>query len=171
MRKKKVKDKVWTPTDKFIHLSSSSSSSTSASVRKGDLKGKGGSNVLGFNWPSWTTPQFQSVFDEWQQVRRAMGKKPKNWHRMFQKQLDYLDQFGINGAIESINASIRNNWQGLFEPTKSKQHPNKPPPKPWQNFDKAGRRVDDSGRIMDSNQIRQEDEYFEMMEKRKGNTK
>ena len=43
-----------------------------------------------------------------------MGKKPKDWDTLFRKQSDWLGQFSAEVAIEIINQSIRNGWQGLF---------------------------------------------------------
>ncbi len=55
-------------------------------------------------------------FKEWMQVRRGMGKKPKSWDKMFAEQSKWLKQFADPIQIEILSASIRNNWQGLFEP-------------------------------------------------------
>ncbi len=55
-------------------------------------------------------------FKEWMQVRQGMGKKPKSWDKMFAEQSKWLKQFSDPIQIEILSASIRNNWQGLFEP-------------------------------------------------------
>jgi len=55
-------------------------------------------------------------FKEWQEVRRAMGRKPKDWNAMFAEQVKWLCQFSEAEQIEILSASIRNNWQGLFAP-------------------------------------------------------
>jgi len=55
-------------------------------------------------------------FKEWQEVRRAMGRKPKDWNAMFAEQVKWLKQFSEVEQIEILSASIRNNWQGLFAP-------------------------------------------------------
>lgn len=56
-----------------------------------------------------------------------MGKKPKNWDKMFDKQCQWLTQFNEADQIEIIDQSIRNNWQGLFEPKRDKSDKNKRP--------------------------------------------
>ena len=58
----------------------------------------------------------QNRFKEWITVRKAMGKAPKNWDKMFSEQVKWLGQFNEEGQLESISASIRGNWQGLFAP-------------------------------------------------------
>ncbi len=62
-------------------------------------------------------------FKEWIPIRKAMGKKPKDWDKMFSEQCKFLSQFTEADQIESISASIRNNWQGLFPPNKNGQRP------------------------------------------------
>jgi len=58
-------------------------------------------------------------FEEWMQVRRGMGKKPRNWEKMFSEQIRWLSKYSEPIQIEILSASIRNNWQGLFEPKHS----------------------------------------------------
>lgn len=65
------------------------------------------------------TPSVEAVFQEWQKHRRGMGKNPKNWDAMFAKQAEWLAGCSPEAAIESMNQSMRNNWQGLFEPKAS----------------------------------------------------
>ncbi len=55
-------------------------------------------------------------FKEWIPIRKAMGRKPKDWDAMFSEQCRWLSQFNEADQIESISASIRNNWQGLQPP-------------------------------------------------------
>jgi hypothetical protein len=55
-------------------------------------------------------------FKEWIEVRKAMGKKPKDWDKMFAEQCKWLSQFSAADQMESLSASIRNNWQGLQAP-------------------------------------------------------
>ncbi len=62
-------------------------------------------------------------FEEWMTVRRGMGKKPKSWDKMFSEQSKWLKQFPESIQIEILSASIRNNWQGLFEPKSNGQFP------------------------------------------------
>jgi hypothetical protein len=63
-----------------------------------------------------TGSDFQESWSKWESVRRAMGKKPKDWLVMFQEQIDWLAGFGSATAIGILSNSIRNNYQGLFEP-------------------------------------------------------
>jgi len=58
-------------------------------------------------------------FEEWMEVRRGMGKKPRNWEKMFSEQIRWLSKYSESIQIEILSASIRNNWQGLFEPKNS----------------------------------------------------
>ncbi len=58
-------------------------------------------------------------FKEWIPIRKAMGKKPADWDSMFQKQCEWLSQFNEADQIESISASMRNNWQGLQPPKRN----------------------------------------------------
>src|SRR4030095_3793401 len=89
--------------------------STSTVPPKG---GEGGNHVLSFRWPQWTDKAFMELFAEWQKARRAMGRKPKDWHAMFQRQLDTLSEYGLDSAIAVINFSLMNNYQGLLTPNK-----------------------------------------------------
>ncbi len=60
-------------------------------------------------------------FKEWIPIRKAMGKKPKSWDKMFSEQVMWLKQFSEADQIEVISASIRGNWQGLFPPNRNGQ--------------------------------------------------
>lgn len=59
---------------------------------------------------------FIKAWREWQQYRKGRASAPKDWRLMWLKQLEFLSKHSIRQAIEIINTSIRNNWQGLFEP-------------------------------------------------------
>lgn len=61
----------------------------------------------------------QKKFKEWIEVRKAMGKAPKDWNKMFGEQIKWLKKFSDSDQIEILSQSIRNNWQGLFEPKKA----------------------------------------------------
>jgi hypothetical protein len=54
-------------------------------------------------------------FEEWMQFRRGLGKKPKDWVKMFEEQWAWLLAYGEPMAIQILSQSIRNGWQGLFE--------------------------------------------------------
>jgi len=62
-------------------------------------------------------------FEQWVKVRKAMGKKPKDWDSMFYEQAEWLSQFSEADQIEVLSASIRNNWQGLHPPKPGSRKP------------------------------------------------
>lgn len=55
-------------------------------------------------------------FEQWMKFRRGLGKKPKDWDAMFEKQAEWLSKFEEKTQSEILDQSIRNGWQGLFEP-------------------------------------------------------
>ena len=61
------------------------------------------------------TPEFEATWSEWLDFRSKLGKT-KNLPALFSKQLKWLSQFTPQTASEIINSSIRNGYQGLFEP-------------------------------------------------------
>jgi uncharacterized protein YdaU (DUF1376 family) len=64
-------------------------------------------------------PDFLKPWAQWEAVRRK-GKKPKtSWEEYFAKQLAFLERMGLEAAIESVEQSARNEWQGLFEPKRA----------------------------------------------------
>jgi len=60
------------------------------------------------------TPEFSEAWQSWIQFRREIKKKltPST----ITKQLTKLDAWGSAKAVRSIDASIGNGWQGLFDP-------------------------------------------------------
>ncbi len=62
-------------------------------------------------------------WDEWIEYRRE--KKKALTPSTTRKQLQQLAGYGCDGAIQSIEDSIRNGYTGLFEP-KSRGSPGKP---------------------------------------------
>lgn len=66
--------------------------------------------------PSGVSSNVFVRFKEWMQYRRGLGKKPKDWDLMFQKQLEWLAQFSEKDQIVILDQSMRNGWQGLFVP-------------------------------------------------------
>jgi hypothetical protein len=83
-----------------------------------DRKGKGSEPVETYPYGMGTlSDRVSAKFNqEWVPCRKAMGKKPKDWAVMFQEQVKWLGQFSEADQLEILSASIRNNWQGLFEP-------------------------------------------------------
>lgn len=61
------------------------------------------------------TPEFVKAWRQWIECRKA-HKKPKSWPALFNAQLQWLVQFGAHHAVEVLNQSMRNGWQGLFPP-------------------------------------------------------
>lgn len=65
-------------------------------------------------------------FEEWKKFRKTL-KRVKDWDSMFSAQIKFLLEFDERTQLEILNQSIRNGWQGLFEP---KRNNGKAPPKP-----------------------------------------
>jgi len=61
-------------------------------------------------------PEFLDAYGEWLQSRKERKLKPLGVIGI-RKQLQFLARLGLLPALESIDASIRNGWQGLFEPS------------------------------------------------------
>lgn len=82
-----------------------------------------------WNYPAGAGDEFRDLFGRWVEFRKGLGKKPKDWHAMFQEQLDWIGRQPRAHWQEIISQSMRNGWQGLFEP---KQQPKRgvPPPAP-----------------------------------------
>jgi hypothetical protein len=98
--RKKLKDVKDMSNTNFDSLSQSfTSASVSVSVLKEGVRGR---------------------FLEWMKFRRGMGKKPSDWVTLFNKQAQWLLQFSEEDQIEILNQSMRNGWQGLFEPKRKK---------------------------------------------------
>jgi hypothetical protein len=60
------------------------------------------------------TQEFRQAWQEWQQFRKDIKKKLTPL--TVKKQLKQLAGYGPAGAVASVNRSIANGWQGLFEP-------------------------------------------------------
>ncbi|MCF7764829.1 MAG: hypothetical protein K9N62_14255 [Verrucomicrobia bacterium] len=59
---------------------------------------------------------FMKSWASWEVCRRAMKKPARSWNEFFQHQVDWLEKMPAPDAIESLNQSLRNGYQGLFEP-------------------------------------------------------
>lgn len=64
---------------------------------------------------SLKTQRMMRQWGVWMNFRRGM-KKPKNWATLFNAQIEFLSGFAEPVAFEILSSSIRNGWQGLFEP-------------------------------------------------------
>ena len=61
------------------------------------------------------TPRLISKWGDWQEFRKGL-KKCKDFGSLFREQSEWLAGFDEATAFEILSASIRNGWQGLFEP-------------------------------------------------------
>ena len=64
------------------------------------------------------TPEFHQAWEEWQAFQKEI-KKPIT-PTSSKKQLKQLADYGVKGAIESIEQSIAKGWKGLFDPPAKK---------------------------------------------------
>lgn len=64
---------------------------------------------------SLQTEDFKKAWSEWIPFRIQL-KEVKNYNLTFQKQLSILEKMGPSLAIEALNNSIQNEWQGVFPP-------------------------------------------------------
>jgi hypothetical protein len=89
--------------------------------------------------PADAGASLQKKFEEWMTFRKGLGKKPKDWSKMFSEQWQWIQQFGEKAGVEILSQSIRNGWQGLFEPKSGGKNNSAPPitngdPKRWLEF-------------------------------------
>lgn len=96
-------------------------------VKETRAPARGGDDLSNLKIPgSLNTVQFLGKWGDWMKHRRGL-RKVKEWRTLFQEQLDWLAQFDELVATEILANSIRNGWQGLFEPrgkTKEKRNGN-----------------------------------------------
>lgn len=119
--------------------SSAISSADAEGERKGNRKGKeeegkegAQARAVGNELPEFPqilkTDAFLAAWSDWLAYRRE--RKLSAWKpRTIQAQLATLADLGEPSAVESIRQSIRNGWQGLFEPRNgiSGHNPPRPP--------------------------------------------
>lgn len=60
------------------------------------------------------TPEFLEEWESWKEFRQKL-KKVKDWYGLCKCQLKYLSGYEVGVAIEMLNQSRRNGWQGVFE--------------------------------------------------------
>jgi hypothetical protein len=72
------------------------------------------------------TERFRSVWAEWIEYRYDRSR-PKQIELAFGKMLAFLSRFSVDEAVECINQSLRNSWQGLFPPKKDSVAKTQPP--------------------------------------------
>ncbi len=69
----------------------------------------------GFSFPEkLSSKEFSEAWDSWTKYRREIKKKLTA--STITKQLKLLETFGTSKAVQSIERSITNGWQGLFDP-------------------------------------------------------
>jgi len=75
------------------------------------------------------TERMREKWERWMTYRKAL-KRCKDFEAMFREQADWLGKFDEATAFEILSQSIRQGWQGLFEPktTQRKPQPNRPAP-------------------------------------------
>ncbi len=78
--------------------------------------------------PSLDTPEFRSAWQAWVTYRRE--KRKKLTPSTIAKQIKQLAEWGSSKAVMAIESSIRNGWQGLFEPEESAEVPEPTPRDP-----------------------------------------
>jgi hypothetical protein len=68
------------------------------------------------------TPDFKNIWARWIDIRKKSKSRPRTpWPDFFAEQLKWLERLGsAEAATESVSQSIRNGWQGLFEPKENK---------------------------------------------------
>lgn len=64
--------------------------------------------------------EFKPVWHQWVLCRKKK-KQCKDWFALFEKQLEWLTKFTVPQVVEILNTSMRNDWQGLFEPNATNQ--------------------------------------------------
>jgi uncharacterized protein YdaU (DUF1376 family) len=69
----------------------------------------------------FSTQRLSDAWGQWQAHRRGF-KKVKSWEALFNAQIDFLEQYDEETAYQILQYSLRNGYQGLFEP---KQHANR----------------------------------------------
>jgi len=62
------------------------------------------------------SPKFTQAWEEWKDYRKEIRKPMK--YSSAAKQLIQFRAWGIEKSIQAIETSIRNGWQGVFEPDK-----------------------------------------------------
>lgn len=72
------------------------------------------------NLPDWIPPE---LWAEWEQLRREKRKPltPTARRRQLRDLERWRQKYGVEAALEAIETSIRNDWQGLFEPKVRRQ--------------------------------------------------
>ncbi len=77
---------------------------------------KNGPETLVVELPEkFQTERMKEKWKNWMLTRRGM-KKAKDFGAMFNEQIEFLSGYSEATAMEILSASIRNGWQGLFEP-------------------------------------------------------
>lgn len=86
----------------------------------------GPSYLSSLSYPSDSDDEFKALFEKWVDFRVGLGKKPRDWGALFQEQLTWLAGKPKTQRTEIISQSIRNGWQGLFEPKNNGSNEHQP---------------------------------------------
>lgn len=74
--------------------------------------------VFALDWPEGFKDRkdFGEIFKTWVEFRVKKKKLTQTPAQFFGRQLKQMESWGVDGAIESIGASLGGEWQGLFAP-------------------------------------------------------
>ena len=86
-----------------------------------ELKQEGNKKLMAFPEipPELDTHEFQAAWADWLKDRRDRRKPVTAGAAV--RQLKQCAEWGAARAVQAINASIQNGWQGLFEPKEQRQ--------------------------------------------------
>jgi DNA-binding transcriptional ArsR family regulator len=112
-------------------------------------------------------PELQSEWEAWQQHRRQRKSPITAVAR--ERQLKKLREMGPKRALAALRHSIENSYAGIYEPRELKsKFASTSTDEPWKHYNKAGQRVDTSGRVMSAADIKFDDEYEAEQHKQRG---
>lgn len=77
--------------------------------------------VWDLDWPKGFKERkdFVLMFQQWVEFRVSMKKLTQSPGVFFGRQLAKMQAWGVDGAIESISASLESEWRGLFPPKRN----------------------------------------------------
>jgi len=111
--RKRAKDKGVTQCNEPV-THSNDQITPSRAISKAKKEGANGSRPTSCSFK--LAEKVAARFNEWVHFRKGLGKKPKDWDVMFNKQIEWLLRYDQQSQLEIIHQSMRNGWQGLFEP-------------------------------------------------------
>jgi hypothetical protein len=84
--------------------------------KRGDKKRREKDPPLAFCFPLKFSSSFKKQWSKWVEHRQAYKEPKSGWQPMFEKQLAWIERYEEPIALEIMDLSMRNGWQGLFEP-------------------------------------------------------